>query len=924
MNFTMDKSKNYIKYMLAISLSLITFGFMYYISIINYLIPHTFIELLSATVSMTIFSIGWNTRKYSKNNFMTLLAVGYLLVGILTIFHTLTYKGMGVLPDNNSNTPTQFWTAAHYVESITMLIAVLSLNKKKEINSKLILGLFLFLCSMIIICIFTGIFPDCFLEGTGLTSFKIYSEYIMCSILLFSGYILWKQRSKFEADIYRLILFSIIFTILSEISFTLYTDPYGLLNLIGHFFMDISVILFYISLVKGNLTRPYKSLFKDVADYAEEIVRKNKELEVKDKAIESSLNAIVLTDIGGNITYVNKSFLKLMGYSKEGVLGRSVLGFIASAEDADIAKRNLNTYGSWYGEILLKKKDSKLMHSLVTANYIYSKYDDPICGMASFLDITERKNIEEELIRAKNDAEKANKAKSYFLANMSHEIRTPMNGILGFLQLLEASSASGKQLEYINNIKASSDALLSVINDILDISKIEAGKLELEKIPFDLHSAIENAVMPFTANAYKKGLELNMLIRPEVPRYAIGDSIRLRQVISNLIGNSVKFTQKGYVALEVGTQEEGEAPIKLKFTVEDTGIGISEEALKKLFKPFTQADASSSRRFGGTGLGLAICKSIVHMMGGSIHIESIEGVGTKITFTVSLQEEVNRKQNIDTDYSVLKGKRIMIIDNNPMSRNIAKIYLQEAGCMIKEADTAMEALSKLVREEGSIYNAVLVDCSLPNMSSYDLSAALKVIPSTAKLPLILLTSITLDIDTKVAKAEGFEECLSKPYKQKELLNCVLSALGIKKNEEEFRTALTVSNKVDETDVHKLNVLLAEDNEINRYFLVEILEMKGIDCDIAVNGEEALSSYLSKNYDLIFMDCQMPIMDGYEAARRIREAEGSKKHTIIIAMTANAMKGDAENCLKSGMDDYLSKPVDRNQVDAMIKKHFMMY
>lgn len=649
----MSKTRVSIKYIIMLPV-LFSFGVLYQISLKNYLLPHTFMELTGAVVAMTIFCIGWNTREYTKNNFISVLAIGYLIVGILTVFHTLSYKGMGVFPEHGANIPTQFWIAARYVESITVLIAIYYLkNKRAKINSVLFLGLYLVLCTLIIISIFTGLFPVCFVKGVGLTRFKIVSEYIVCTILLYSSYALWKQREEFTKDIFNLILYSIFFTIISELSFTLYTDPYGFLNFIGHFFMIISIVLIYISLIKGNLSRPYQTLFKNVVDSAEELNRKNKELEIKDKAIASSLTAIALTDLKGCITYVNASFLKLLEYEEEEVLGQSVNDLIPSPIDCKKEEVPMNT--RWYDELLLKKKDGSLLQGLITANFIKSKEGEQICGMVSLLDITERKKMEEELIRAKNDAVEANLAKSYFLANMSHEIRTPMNGILGFLQLLEYTSLDKKQMEYINNIKVSTDILLTVINDILDVSKIEAGKVELETIPFDLRLTIDNAIIPLITNAKEKELELKVLISPNVPRFIIGDPTRLKQVITNLVGNAIKFTPRGFVMLEVVLKETDGSNAILLFTVEDSGIGMTKEAMSKVFQPFTQAEASSNRRFGGTGLGLAICKSIVTMMGGNIEVESVKGKGSKFTFTIVVNEDATLKQNVETEYNISIG-----------------------------------------------------------------------------------------------------------------------------------------------------------------------------------------------------------------------------------------------------------------------------
>jgi PAS domain S-box-containing protein len=723
---------------------------------------------------------------------MTLLSIGYLLKGILTIFHTLTYKGMNVFGEMGANVPTQFWIASRYFESTGVLCAFLCFkyDKISSINFNKTLIFKTIMCALLVLSIFTGYFPDCFIEGEGLTSFKILSEYLICGIYFYSAFILWQQRRKFENIIYKRLFTSIIFNILTGLSFTLYVDVYGFMNILGHFFMVISIILIYVSLVYGNLQRPYTTLFKHVTDYAEELVAKNKELEIKDKAIESALNAFVLTDTKGVITYVNESTNRLLGYNGMDMLGFPLLDFIELSELEENDKRDLLSDNSWYSEIKFKRKNGGVIQTLLTGNLIKSKLGEPICGMFSFLDITDRKNIEEELIKAKDDAEAANIAKSNFLANMSHEIRTPMNGIIGCLQLLDSTNTTNEQQDYIHKIKTSTDTLLKVINDILDVSKIEAGKMELESILFNLHSAVETAVFSYKVNAKEKGLLLELSINPDVPIYVCGDPIRLRQVISNLVNNAIKFTQKGYVKVEVSLHTKVGANLLLQFRIKDTGLGISPEEINKIFSPFTQADISSSRKFGGTGLGLSICKSFVTMMGGYIQVESEEGIGSIFTFTVALEEELR-----------------MSINSTESKENIVE---------------------PVIVGERTRHN--------------------------------------------------------------------------------------------EISSHNIKVLLVEDNEISRYIIINLLQMSGIHCDIAINGEEAVEACIRESYDIVFMDCQMPIMDGYEATKRIREIEGDKKHTVIIAITSNAMKGDDIKCLNYGMDDYISKPVDIKQLTEMINQY----
>ena len=386
------------------------------------------------------------------------------------------------------------------------------------------------------------------------------------------------------------------------------------------------------------------------------------------------------------------------------------------------------------------------------------------------VNVENRIRQEKKLTKAKEEAEAANIARSQFISTMSHEIRTPMNGILGFLQLLEMTETTEEQTTFMHNIKTSTDTLLELISDILDLSKIEAGKMEIDTIPFDLRIAVETAVLPFNTKANAKNVKLDVQIRPQVPQFVIGDSTKIRQVITNLVSNAVKFTDRGeiFVGVEqIGADEKADI---LRFTVRDTGIGMNDDVISKVFLPFIQADSSSTRKYGGSGLGLSLCKSIVDMMGGTIGLESEVGVGTTVTFQLSLERSEFAPEKKEVNLALFKGKRVMIVDDNLMNRDIAKIYLQEIGCMVGEAENASDAISQLVRVDEGAYDVALVDYNMPHMDGCELATTLKSIPFTKHIPLILLSSVS--IGKEEMKASGFSDYLTKPYKRMQLLECI--------------------------------------------------------------------------------------------------------------------------------------------------------
>lgn len=645
-------------------------------------------------------------------------------------------------------------------------------------------------------------------------------------------------------------------------------------------------------------------------------------------------------DQAGKIVFANEKAASLLGVESEAMIGRTVADFYPEefAQLARLEDEQVMQSGNVIEDVFDAVVDGETRYFFSRKGPVRNSRGEIIGIQSIFWDITEQRLAEqallkerEELRAAKIAADEANRAKSDFLANMSHEIRTPMNAIIGITDLLLQTELTQTQMEYLRMVQDSGEALMDLINDVLDFSKIESGKFQLVHLPFDLHETLGDAIKGLGFRAHSKGLELACRIDPEIPGGLLGDASRLRQIILNLVGNAIKFTETGEVVLEIGCVRKSADQVTLHFAVIDTGIGISAENCLKIFQEFEQADASTTRKYGGTGLGLAICSKLVEMMAGRIWVESVLDVGSKFQFEINLEIDPQQPPGRAVAPVNIQGVRVLIVDDNATNRRILNDLLSNWGMKpssCSSGDLALQALRD-AREEQDPYQLMICDFHMPRMDGSQLVRSLRDQSLLDPRSVIMLTSSVRSSDTQQLKQLGIQNQLLKPAKQSEIHNAIVSVLdGIAatgrprpsgSSEGAIPDPLASLPLQPPSAVKpRLRILLAEDNLINQKLAVALLEKSGHQVSIVDNGIKALRALENQPFDLVLMDIQMPELDGLAATRQLRKREQvSRTHIPVIAMTAYAMKGDRENCLAAGMDQYLSKPIRGQDLEQAI-------
>ncbi|HLY26323.1 MAG TPA: response regulator, partial [Aggregatilineales bacterium] len=707
----------------------------------------------------------------------------------------------------------------------------------------------------------------------------------------------------------------------------------------------LPVIVVTISLMKRRAEKIYIELLNTQRKFSDNLsaalkeyattVDTLRESELRYRSvIEAMGEGVVLRDADGTLLHFNPSARHILGYSDRDPLPADLLATAIYEDGRSLEDENYPARpGKALHNVVLGLTRPDAQRVWITANIqpLFSPGEgQPYATVISFSDITERKQMETDLIRAREEALESARLKSSFLATMSHEIRTPINGMLGMVHILDEAALKTDQREAAQVIKRSGQSLLALMNDILDYAMLDAGTMTLENVDFELMAVVEEAVNLLAQPAHDKGLSLMSYVDPAIPPLLQGDPVRLHQILVNLVGNAVKFTGRGEVTVEVTLDSLGDNHALLRFQVHDTGIGLSESARLRLFQPFMQADDSTARQFGGTGLGLAICQRLVKLMHGTLEVESVEGQGSTFVALIPLRLSLIKPRLLPDSRAArsLSGSRMLVADDNPMNRWTIQMYLESWGVRCDAAGDGAEALTLIqhAATSGDPYDIAIVDLVMPVLDGIALARAIRSDPALKPTRLVLVTAYYKDERADTALDSDFAVHLTKPISQPSLWQALATLLHGVPTQLPPESRVLVPSAVHSggQDLkHEVRpILLVEDNEVNLKVATILLERLGCTVEGVASGQEALDALIVKDYAIVFMDCQMPMMDGYDTARLIRQAEADgSRHVPIVALTANALQGDREACIAAGMDDYLSKPFTLDDLQRVVARWY---